>query len=233
MKQRVITGILMGVILIPILILGGWFVTGLVTILAYIACFELISMYLTKNNIPTICKYVIPLFSSLIVIGSGIGNLTDVVYILLVELMCLLVLPIFNKQIKSKDIIFFIFAIIYSGVSFTLVNEIRNLNVLLNSSIEYKLFEVLDIHLVGLIMCCYVLIITMFTDIFAYQFGIKFGKRKLCPTISPKKSVEGAIAGTIFGAFGGTILMVVLQLVLKETDAKALLLFNINKCYLY
>ena len=197
MKQRVITGILMGVILIPILILGGWFVTGLVTILAYIACFELISMYLTKNNIPTICKYVIPLFSSLIVIGSGIGNLTDVVYILLVELMCLLVLPIFNKQIKSKDIIFFIFAIIYSGVSFTLVNEIRNLNVLLNSSIEYKLFEVLDIHLVGLIMCCYVLIITMFTDIFAYQFGIKFGKHKLCPTISPKKSVEGAIAGTI------------------------------------
>ena len=144
MKQRVITGILMGVILIPILILGGWFVTGLVTILAYIACFELISMYLTKNNIPTICKYVIPLFSSLIVIGSGIGNLTDVVYILLVELMCLLVLPIFNKQIKSKDIIFFIFAIIYSGVSFTLVNEIRNLNVVLNSSIEYKLFEVLE-----------------------------------------------------------------------------------------
>lgn len=233
MKQRVITGILMGVILIPILILGGWFVTGLVTILAYIACFELISMYLTKNNIPTICKYVIPLFSSLIVIGSGIGNLTDVVYILLVELMCLLVLPIFNKQIKSKDIIFFIFAIIYSGVSFTLVNEIRNLNVLLNSSIEYKLFEVLDIHLVGLIMCCYVLVITMFTDIFAYQFGIKFGKHKLCPTISPKKSVEGAIAGTIFGAFGGTILMVVLQLVLKETDAKALLLFNIDNIYLY
>ena len=233
MKQRVITGILMGVILIPILILGGWFVTGLVTILAYIACFELISMYLTKNNIPTICKYVIPLFSSLIVIGSGIGNLTDVVYILLVELMCLLVLPIFNKQIKSKDIIFFIFAIIYSGVSFTLVNEIRNLNVLLNSSIEYKLFEVLDIHLVGLIMCCYVLIITMFTDIFAYQFGIKFGKHKLCPTISPKKSIEGAIAGTIFGAFGGTILMVVLQLVLKETDAKALLLFNIDNIYLY
>jgi len=38
----------------------------------------------------------------------------------------------------------------------------------------------------------------MACDIFAYFFGIKFGKHKLCPLVSPKKSVEGSIAGFTF-----------------------------------
>jgi phosphatidate cytidylyltransferase len=32
---------------------------------------------------------------------------------------------------------------------------------------------------------------------FAYFFGIRFGKHKMSPKISPKKSWEGAIAGTV------------------------------------
>ena len=35
------------------------------------------------------------------------------------------------------------------------------------------------------------------TDIFAYLVGVTIGKHKLCPEISPKKSVEGSIAGVI------------------------------------
>lgn len=35
------------------------------------------------------------------------------------------------------------------------------------------------------------------TDTFAYFSGYFFGKRKLCPHISPKKTVEGAIGGMI------------------------------------
>ena len=34
-------------------------------------------------------------------------------------------------------------------------------------------------------------------DTMAYFIGSRFGKRKLCPAVSPKKSVEGAVAGLV------------------------------------
>ncbi len=48
----------------------------------------------------------------------------------------------------------------------------------------------------------------------AYLIGSKFGKRKLCPAISPHKTIEGAVAGLIVGTAGG---LVVWFLLLQET----------------
>ena len=49
-----------------------------------------------------------------------------------------------------------------------------------------------------------VLLITLFSaagcDTFAYFFGRAFGRHKLCPSISPHKTVEGSLAGTICGS---------------------------------
>ena len=43
------------------------------------------------------------------------------------------------------------------------------------------------------------------TDAFAYFVGVKFGRHKLCPSISPKKTIEGAIGGIV----GTTIVFVI------------------------
>lgn len=50
----------------------------------------------------------------------------------------------------------------------------------------------------GLWLVIFVFLIVVATDIGGYYFGTKFGKRKLSPVISPKKTVEGAVGATIF-----------------------------------
>ncbi len=231
MKQRVITALIMGIIFIPFFFLGGWFCVALFSVLAYLANYELLAMYQTKNLIPNICKYIIPLFSVMIIITGHFNNLSDLVYLLLVELMFLLILPLFNKNIKAKDVMFFIFSIIYSGITFLIITMVRNIDKLNGTSAS--IFKGLNIHFSGLCLFGFVIITTMLTDIGAYQIGIKFGKHKLCPTISPKKTIEGSLAGTIIGSVTSTIIMVVLDLCLKEPYRTAIKIFPIANTFLY
>lgn len=48
-------------------------------------------------------------------------------------------------------------------------------------------------------------ILTWTFDTFAFLTGIKFGKNKILPSVSPKKSWEGFIGGLIFCTIGGWI----------------------------
>lgn len=55
------------------------------------------------------------------------------------------------------------------------------------------------------------ILITLFiliwtNDTFAYLVGKNFGKRKLFPTISPKKTIEGFVGGLAFSIISGIIL---------------------------
>lgn len=49
-------------------------------------------------------------------------------------------------------------------------------------------------------------LLVWFNDTFAYLFGSKFGKHKLFPRISPKKSWEGAIGGGLTTVLAGLVL---------------------------
>ena len=48
------------------------------------------------------------------------------------------------------------------------------------------------------------------TDTFAYFTGFFLGKHKLCPEISPKKTVEGAVGGVV-GAIIGSVLLALIM----------------------
>lgn len=58
-------------------------------------------------------------------------------------------------------------------------------------------------------------VLSFLSDTGAYFAGLRFGKHKLAPVISPKKTVEGVIGGVVGAVFGMVIYCAVLQLGFK------------------
>lgn len=52
------------------------------------------------------------------------------------------------------------------------------------------------------------IVIPVMTDTMAYFVGVSIGGRKLCPNISPKKTVSGAVGGIVGGILGAFIIFV-------------------------
>jgi len=48
------------------------------------------------------------------------------------------------------------------------------------------------------------------SDSFAYYIGKNFGRRKLYPSVSPKKTIEGAVGSMAGGALAGTLMKILL-----------------------
>ena len=65
-------------------------------------------------------------------------------------------------------------------------------------------------------------LLSMFPDTGAYFVGIFFGKRQLCPTISPNKTVEGALGG-----IGATVICMILYTLILQLAFK----FQVNYFY--
>jgi phosphatidate cytidylyltransferase len=68
-----------------------------------------------------------------------------------------------------------------------------------------------DVETIGLYLLIMVLIASWMTDTFAYFTGMLFGRHKLIPEISPKKTVEGAVGGTLFTVAAFLVYAFVLQ----------------------
>ena len=62
----------------------------------------------------------------------------------------------------------------------------------------YVLAPLLLVHLYSQKVILFIFILTWTFDTFAYLFGVRFGKTKIMPSISPKKSWEGFAGGFIF-----------------------------------
>lgn len=186
MKTRVISAAILILIFVPLLLLGGIYFKVLATILSIIGLYELIKMKDKKNTLPLSIKLISYVFVILFCISNSslITASYKISYQLIAVLIFSFLFPMIfinnNEKYNIQDALFLVSSILFIGFSFNLLILIRNY----------------DINYIF-----YLLLITTITDTFAYITGSLIGKNKLCPKISPKKTIEGLIGGTFIATF--------------------------------
>lgn len=84
------------------------------------------------------------------------------------------------------------------------------------SIIQLRYLDTKDGHNVGSVIYLLVFIAPWVTDTFAYFCGRLFGRHKLIPSVSPKKTIEGSIGGIVFCILGCMLYRVILDLLSYE-----------------
>ncbi|EOD00612.1 phosphatidate cytidylyltransferase [Caldisalinibacter kiritimatiensis] len=173
MLKRIISGLVGFILLLTIVIKGGMALSISVLLLSLLGLYEFNSA-VSKNGIKyvSIISYTFPFLLFLMFNIRGLGlNIQIILFIYILSILSILVL---KKDLLLNDISVTLFSLLY---------------------IPFLLFHITLLDGNKLI---WLVFITAFgTDTFAYFTGILFGKRKLCPELSPKKTIEGSIGGIL------------------------------------
>jgi len=180
--KRVFT-IIIGVPLIFIMLFWGNIpIFIVVLLLAGFGLIELFSMARKKGFEP---HWVLGFILTFYFIFLTIYDFNDLKYdknIIIVFIIILFTII----QLYKKD-----YQTVLSNISITIFGSIY-LGYLSSFILKIKILPNGNYYLISL------LLITWINDSAAYLIGSKFGKNKIFPRISPKKSIEGAIGGMVF-----------------------------------
>ncbi len=188
MKQRVITGAVILMLIIPICIFSGTIIFPIVmAFIGFMGVYEMLGCMKTRDNdwIST------PLYGLAIIMPFLVRYFGDIirsdaliiVLILLVYALYLLGYWVFsyekNQEVDMAPILSSTLICLYIIGAVSSIIVVRDLDFG-----EYYLY--------------FIFMGAWITDTFAYFTGMLFGKHKLIPIVSPKKTIEGSIGGTLF-----------------------------------
>lgn len=189
MKTRVLSAVLMVALFIPFLLMGGLPFTIFMAIVSAFALHEVIKVRETRKKFPLVLK-LIAYILVMILCFTDLNTIEfqyNLDYRFLALIVFLFTSPMVfindTKKYNLNDALFLVSLVVFIGLSFKLIIITRNFD------ITYII---------------YLLLITTITDTFALISGMLVGNHKLCPKISPKKTVEGLIGGVIMGTFVAT-----------------------------
>lgn len=204
MKKRIITGAALIIFLIFVLLLNMPIVDTL-----FIFSISIIGMYEYNRAFKSAGYNVIPFIgylSCIPILFLGM-NLDSQVIVLLARILITFILMytfIYSILRKLKTTIIEVAITVLSFIYIPFMFSFLKLILMMDN---------------GRLLIWFVIMGAFACDTFAYLIGCKFGKRKLCPEVSPKKTIEGAIAG---------IIGVILAYIIIYAIAKLVLNINLN-----
>jgi phosphatidate cytidylyltransferase len=185
MNKRYIGSVILAP-LIVFLFLGGNYLKTLVLIISLVAMHEFYKVVKEKNiHAMSILGYIL-----CIIYYFLINNNLEFKYMILIFTLSVFIMfciPVFNTKYNFVDIAITMLGFLYIAVffSFIVLINIKTLNFRGNTIF------------VGKYLIWLVFLSSWICDTTAYYGGRYLGKHKLCPKVSPKKTIEGSISGLV------------------------------------
>ena len=185
MRTRIITSLVGLAILFPVLLLSDtWVLVIAASVLSAIAMFEMMRCIGVHRNIAATWPLYgmalgLPVAARLMGRVNSFGSLT--MFLLMAYFFYLMALTVFSHR----------------GLTFSTSTEIFSTGIYISLAFS-SLAMLRDIEEIGQYLYLMPFLVAWVTDSFAYFTGRLFGKHKLIPAVSPKKTVEGAIGGSLF-----------------------------------
>ena len=201
MRQRIITGLIGGVAVVLLLLSSLNIIRVAIALVSLYALHEMYTVVGIKNNLPLYITGLV-FSAALFAVETFFPQFTMLLMFFYIFVMFVIMLLNY-KNVKITDLALCLFMTVYIVYNMAHISFTRALPLG-----EYAIFLIF-IGAFG-------------TDTFAYFVGVTCGKKKLCPDISPKKTVEGAVGGLV----GGIVCFVITGLIFQ-------FVFSVKVNYLY
>lgn len=182
--ERLISGIILVIIALVTIILGKDVLLATVIAISVIGFYELAKVFNLQWKLPGIAGYLATIaYYALIRL-----DLNEYLIIFFITyLLVLMGIYVFTfPKFKADDIMVCFFGIFYVVLMLSYIYQVRMMKD--------------GAYIVWLIFLC-----SWGCDTCAYLVGVMFGKHKMAPVLSPKKSIEGGIGGVVGAALLGFI----------------------------
>lgn len=193
MLKRTLVGAGIVITIFLLMWLYGWYIKVGVILAALVTQFEIIRSIKNKGiALPEVILYV---YTALLFPAYYFFELPGVFAVMAAGVSALFIAGILNhEKYPQESIINGIFTMFYPQIYFVFLYMIVCME---DQTLSANLLLTMLAN-------------AMVTDTFAYFCGTLMGKHKLCPNISPKKTIEGSLAGILGGILGTLLVMYVL-----------------------
>ena len=184
MTKRVLTGAAFALLVLAGVLLQGWVMFALISLAMVVSTFEMYRAIRATAIEPV--RWAGYLFCAACILAQGAGlylsrDLHLSMYALLLSVMAAIICLVMRGKVAVDSLMATLLPMLYPGIFYlTLMDLLR---------LENR--AVITVALVLAFFCASI------NDVFALFTGMLFGKHKLSPILSPKKTVEGSIGGLV------------------------------------